>query len=131
VISTTHPAASWFLLASGIGFLFVYGLPLVLFPLRWARWFRWTVPAETALAVYFGRCVGVLAVAIIVVTLRAVPHPEQFPVLFDLIAWIGGLMTGLHVYGAIRREQPWTETAEIALYAALAALAVWLRSGLG
>lgn len=131
MISATHPAASWFLLASGAGFLLVYGLPLMFFPLRWARWFRWTLPGETALTVYFGRCVGVLAVAIIIVSLGAVPHPERFPVLFELIAWIGGLMTALHAYGAIRRVQPWTETAEIALYAVLAVLAAWLRSRLG
>jgi hypothetical protein len=131
MISATHPAASWFLLASGAGFLLLYGLPLTFFPLRWARWFRWILPGESALTVYFGRCVGVLAVAIIIVSLGAVPHPERFPVLFELIAWIGALMTALHVYGAIRRVQPWTETAEIALYAVLAVLAAWLRSGLG
>jgi hypothetical protein len=55
-------------------------VPLALFPLRWARWFLWKVPAETDLAVYFGRCVGVLALAIIIVAFRAVPHPERFPV---------------------------------------------------
>ena len=131
MISTAHPAASWFLLVSGAGFLIIYGLPLMLFPLRWARWFRWAVPGETALTVYLGRCVGVLAVAIIIVCLRAVPQPERFPELFELIAWIGGLMTGLHIYGAVQRVQPWTETAEIVVYAALGILAVWLRSGLG
>lgn len=131
MISATHPAASWFLLVSGAGFLLVYGLPLALFPLRWARFFRWKVPVETDLAVYLGRCVGVLAIAIIAVAFRAAPHPERFPALFDLIAWVGGLMTALHLYGAIRRVQPWTETAEIALYAPLAVLAAWLRAGLG
>jgi hypothetical protein len=131
MISANYPAASWFLLVSGAGFLAVYGVPLLFFPLRWARWFQWTVPGETALTVYFGRCVGVLALAIIIVSLQAVPHPEKFPVLFDLIAWTGVLMTVLHVYGAIRRVQPCTETAEILLYAALGALAVWLRAGLG
>jgi hypothetical protein len=116
MISANHPAASWFLLVSGAGFLVVYGVPLLFFPLRWARGVQWTVPGETAL---------------IIVSLQAVPHPEKFPVLFDLIAWTGVLMTVLHVYGAIRRVQPWTETAEILLYAALGALAVWLRAGLG
>jgi hypothetical protein len=131
MISATHPAASWFLLASGAGFLLVYGLPLLLFPLQWARWFRWTVPEDTALTVYLGRCVGALAIAVIAVSLKAVPSPERFSVLFDLIAWIGALMTALHVWGAIRRVQPWTETAEIPLYAVLAGLAIWLRNGLG
>ena len=131
MISAAHPAASWFLLLSSVGFLLAYGLLLALFPLRWARWFRWTVPAETDLAVYLGRCLGVLAIAIIAVAFQAVPHPERFPALFELIAWVGGLMTVLHAYGAIRRVQPWTETAEIALYAPLAVLAAWLRVGLG
>ncbi len=40
-------------------------------------------------------------------------------------------MTGLHVYGAVQRVQPWTETAEIVVHAALGILAGWLRSGLG
>jgi hypothetical protein len=44
-------------------------------------------------------------------------------VLFRLIQIIGALMTGVHVWGAVRREQPWTETAEIPLYAGLAVLA--------
>jgi hypothetical protein len=41
----------------------------------------------------------------------------------------GALLTVAHVWGALTRRQPWTETVEIALYAGLTALFVWLRLG--
>jgi hypothetical protein len=34
----------------------VFALPIFVAPLAWARWFRWRLPGETDLAVYFGRC---------------------------------------------------------------------------
>lgn len=129
MISASHPFSSWFLVIATTGFLAGYALPLLFVPLAWARVLRWRIPAETDLTVYFGRCVGGLATAIIVMAYLAVPHPEQNVVLFDLIAVIGGIMVAVHVWGAVRRVQPWTETAEIPLYVALAVLAVLARPG--
>ena len=132
LIDPHHPLASWFLLASGLSFLGAYALPLLLCPLRWGRWLRWTLPAgSTDLTVYLGRCVGGLALAVIVATLRAVSDPAAHRDVFDLIGCIGAIMVGIHVYGALRRVQPWTETAEIGLYACLAGLSFGIGSSLG
>jgi hypothetical protein len=125
----TDPVASAFLLVTGVGFLLVYGLPLLLVPRRWARWFRWRVE-DGPLCDYFARCLGAVAVAITVSCLRAAAAPERHADLFELIGVAAVLLAAVHVRGALRRAQPWTEDAEILLYAAVAALAFWLRAGL-
>ncbi|MEU8271274.1 hypothetical protein AB0B89_29455 [Sphaerisporangium sp. NPDC049002] len=128
MIDGQFPLASWFLLVSATGFLAVYALPLLLVPLRWARWFRWEAPSgPTDLTVYFGRCLGAVAVAITWVALAAAPDPEHNLIVFDLIAIACGLQTLIHVDGAVRRIQPWTETLEIGLYAVLCGGAVAIR----
>jgi hypothetical protein len=128
VISSEQPFASWFLIVSSGFFVVVYAVPLLLFPLRWARWFRWDVAADhRELTVYLGRCTGALALAIVVFALRAVSDPKGHRDVFDLIALACGLMAGVHVWGALRRAQPWTEDLEIVLYGAACAVAVGLR----
>ncbi len=127
----THPFASGFLLVSCAFFVAVYAIPLVFFPLRWARWFRWEVPAGRAdLTVYFARCTGLLALAIIAIVAPGIRDPVGHRGVFELIAWACGLMTLLHVWGAIRRTQPWPEHLEIAMYAAVCGVAWWLRATL-
>lgn len=120
-------AARLFLLATGVFFLTVYALPLVLAPLRWARWFRWPVPADTRLVNYYGRCVGVLAMVVLGQILYGAVFAAAQPTALTLVAVIGGLMAALHSYGALRRVQPWTEDAEIVLYLGATVLALWLR----
>ncbi len=128
MIDPREPLASWFLLVSCAFFVVVYGLPLVFAPLRWARWFRWTVPdGSPDLTVYFGRCTGLLALTIIVTVAPAIRDPRGHRAAFELIAWACGFMTLLHVWGAVRRIQPWTEHAEIVLYGAVCAAAVAFR----
>jgi len=130
MIDPERPLASWFLLISGIGFLVVYALPLLFVPLRWARAFRWELPERTHLAIYLGRCLGGVALAVVIFVFRAVPDPRSSRLLFELIALMTGILALVHVWGAIRRIQPWTEHAEIALYAILAALSAWIGAGL-
>ncbi|GAA2873619.1 hypothetical protein GCM10010517_34170 [Streptosporangium fragile] len=128
MIDTQFPLASWFLLVSAVGFLAFYALPLLVAPLRWARWFQWEAASTpTDLTVYFGRCLGGVAVAITWVALAAAPDPEHHLIVFDLIAVACGLMTLIHVDGAVRRTQPWTETVEIGLYAVLCGASVAIR----
>ena len=119
--------ARLFLLATGIFFLAVYALPLTLAPLRWARWFRWPLPTDTRLASYFGRCVGVLAIVVLGQIVYGAVSAAAQPTALALVAAIGGLMTALHTYGALRRVQPWTEDAEVVLYLGATVLALWLR----
>lgn len=99
MIDASAPAASWFLWILGSTFLLVYALPLLIAPLRWARVFRWNVERRDPLTLYFGRCVGAVAVAICVVTLRAAPEAGSSPMLLsssrdgdggNLALWWGG-----------------------------------------
>lgn len=56
--------AQAFLVVFGIAAGLVFALPIFLTPLTWARAFRWNLPDDTDLAIYFGRCLGVLAVVL-------------------------------------------------------------------
>jgi hypothetical protein len=127
MISQEHPFASWFLVVNCAAFLVVYAVPLTFFPLRWARWFRWEVPPGRAdLTVYFARCTGLLALAVIALAVQAIPDPRGHRIVFELIGWATGFMTLLHAWGALRRTQPWTEDLEIGLYAAVCGTSTWL-----
>ncbi len=128
LINADYPLASWFLLVVTISFSCIYALPLLFMPLRWARWFRWPMPeGNTALTVYFGRCLGGLALAAIITVARAVPDPRAHLLLFDLTYVVCGIMTAIHIWGALERTQPWTEDAEILMYGAATGAAAWLR----
>ena len=127
MVDPEHLFASVFLWGAGAAFLVVFALPLFLIPMRWARAFQWELPEHTDLAVYLGRCLGGVAIAIVVCCFRAAPEPAAHPVLFELLAVACGLLTAVHIRGAVEGRQPWTETAEIALYGVLTAVALWLR----
>jgi hypothetical protein len=131
MIDSQHAFASWFLWISAVGFSLAFALPLLFVPLTWARIFQWRVPDETHLTIYFGRCVGALAATIVLFAVRAAVHPDQHRYMFELIAVACGLMTGLHIWGAVRRMQPWTETVEIGLYAAMTGLSYAALRSLG
>jgi hypothetical protein len=85
------------------------------------------VESRADLTVYFGRCLGLLAVAIILIGFAAVPDPRGNLWFFALMGLLAGFMVLLHVWGYIRRIQPWTESAEIALWAGACAGSIWLR----
>ncbi|WP_338865477.1 hypothetical protein [Myxococcus stipitatus] len=74
MISADYPLASWFLAVSTTFFRWVFALPLLLIPLRRARWYGWG-----------------------------------------------------HVWGALRKAQPMSETVETFLYAGVGVMALWLR----
>lgn len=120
---TDYVVARWFLILAATGFGVIYALPLLLAPLAWARRLGWKIPADTDLTVYFGRCVGGVACAIVVGCFLAAAQPEAHVILFRIITLVGLFMVGVHVWGAVERTQPWLETAEIPLYAALAGVA--------
>jgi hypothetical protein len=135
MLNADQPFASGFLWLASLGFLLAYGLPLAFVPVRWARWFQWEVPENLddpknkqhvplhQLAEYFGRCTGTLAITITLFAMRAASDPAAHPYVLEIIfiACLG--MTLVHVYGALRKIQPWTENAEILLYGAMTALA--------
>jgi hypothetical protein len=127
MINERFPLASVFLLVLGSTFGLAFALPLFLAPLSWAKVFRWTIPGDTRLTVYFGRCLGACAIAIVSICIAAAPHPEANVHLFDLAALAGALLGLVHVWGFVKKTQPWTETAEIPLYGIVTALALFAR----
>lgn len=116
--------SSIFLLtASGVG-LVVFALPLLLSPLRWAKALRWRVPADNDLALYLGRSLGAVATTLTLGGIRAAFDPWRNRILFPMAAIAAGLLTLVHIVGAVQRRQPWTETAEILFWGAMTAGAV-------
>ena len=122
--TTNNRRSSLFLLAASTIGLLAFALPLLLSPLRWAKRLRWRVPEDTDLAVYLGRSLGAVATALSVGGLLAARDPRRHRIVFPMAAIAASLLTGVHVWGAIRKRQPWTETVEILFWAAVAAGAV-------
>lgn len=118
---------SLFLFSSVGLFALVFGFPLLLAPVAWARVFRWRVPAELDLTRYLGRCLGACALGLLYVMGQGALHPELAPLALELTALAGLLLAAVHVRGALLRQQPWTEDVEILLYLAAAAAAIALR----
>jgi hypothetical protein len=120
-IWSTH--ASTFLYVAGVGVIVALA-PMVLWPLRWAKVIGWNVPADNHLAVYYGRCLGSVACAVGAFAIVASPNPANVAFYFPLLltAWIA--MVAVHVYGAIRKIQPMSETYEIAFWVGLAVLTI-------
>ena len=109
-----------FLLATSGVSLGAIALPLLVDPLKWAKRLRWRLPEDTDLTVYLGRSLGAVAVALGLGGLQAARDPWRYRIVFQIAAAVAVLLTGVHIRGAIERKQPWTETAEIPLWAAMA-----------
>jgi hypothetical protein len=116
-------SALFLLAASGVG-LCVFGLPLLVSPLKWAKRLRWRLPEDTDLAVYLGRSLGAVAVALSLGGLWAARDPWRYRIVFQMAVVAAALLAGVHIRGAIEGKQPWTETAEIPFWAAMAIGAV-------
>jgi hypothetical protein len=100
----------------------VFALPIFLVPLTWARLMLWKIPAETDLAVYFGRCLGAFILIVEALMLRAGLTGEAIHATFEVLASVAIMMIVVHIYGALKRIQPLTETLEIGFYSALLVL---------
>ncbi|MCY1379082.1 hypothetical protein D9M69_667670 [compost metagenome] len=85
---------------------------------------RWTIPEHEHLAIYFGRCLGAFILVIEIAMLRSVVTGTCFSYAFDLLFLVFALMFVVHVYGAIKRIQPITETLEIGFWMILFVLNV-------
>ncbi|MFV3308846.1 hypothetical protein ACNFBT_26585 [Pseudomonas sp. NY15181] len=111
--------AQSYLLVLSIATTLVFALPIFLMPLLWARVMQWTVPEQTDLAVYFGRCLGAFILIVEGLMLRAALTGEALVTTFEVLAAVALFMVVVHVYGAMRRIQPWTETVETGFYAGM------------
>lgn len=104
--------------------LVAFAVPISLAPLKWARVLRWEVDAKPDLALYFGRCLGVVALVLVWAGWQAASNPELQPFYFNILIGSTGLLTLVHIVGAFQRVQPWTETAEIPFWGGLMILAL-------
>jgi hypothetical protein len=104
--------------------LVAFAIPISLAPLRWAKALRWEVDAKPDLALYFGRCLGAVALVLVWAAWHAASSPALQPFYFDMLIGSAGLLTLVHVAGALQRVQPWTETAEIPFWGGLVVLAL-------
>jgi hypothetical protein len=108
-----------YLYIAGIAMLIAFGIPLVVVPLRWARVLRWEIPKPENLVVFLGRSLGIFISVIAIFAFKVTGSLVAKPFYFDLMLWVLGTMGALHVYGAIRKTQPITETMEISLWVVL------------
>jgi hypothetical protein len=106
-----------------------FALPIFLAPLAWARRLGWRIPEHTDLAVYFGRCLGAFILVVELLMLRAVLTGSGLVFTFQVLIAVAVLMTIVHIWGALQRIQPISETLEIGMYAGLGALAVLFYPG--
>ena len=93
-----------------------FALPIFFAPLQWARLMRWTVPEHEHLAIYFGRCLGAFILVVEVAMLRSATTGTSFSYAFDILFVVFTLTFFVHVYGAIKKIQPITETLEIGFW---------------
>ena len=117
--------AQSYLLVLMISTTLFFALPIFIAPLAWARLMLWRIPQDTDLAVYFGRCLGAFILIVEFLMLRGATTVEATAYAFDVLFGVFGLMLAVHVYGAIRRIQPITETLEIGFWALLLLLNTW------
>ncbi|UKJ71875.1 hypothetical protein [Azospirillum brasilense] len=122
--------AQTYLLVLMISTTLFFALPIFIAPLAWARLMLWRIPQDTDLAVYFGRCLGAFILIVEFLMLRGATTVEATAYAFDILFGVFGLMLAVHVYGAIRRIQPITETLEIGFWALLLLLNTWFYPAL-
>lgn len=116
MIGLLNPYLHIYLYVLAVVMLIGFGLPLLLVPLHWARIFRWEIPQQEQLAAFLGRSVGVFICVLAVFAFRAAQTPAVQPFFFDMLLWITAGTLLIHVYGAIRKAQPITETIEIIVW---------------
>lgn len=116
--------AQTFLLMVMVATTLVFALPIFLVPLTWARWFGWRIPEHTDLAVYFGRCLGAFILIVEALMLRAALTGSGLVFTYQVLIAVAALMMVAHIWGAVLRIQPISETLEIGMYAGLGALAL-------
>ena len=98
----------------------VFALPLFLDPYGWAGKFGWRKEPETDVGLYFGRCLGAMAIASCLQAVRAARDPERHQAYFEFSESAAWLLAAVHVRGLIEQRQPPIEHAEIIGWSAMA-----------
>jgi len=107
-----------------VSLLVSFCVPMILVPITWAKVLQWTIPGHDHLAVYFGRCLGAMSAVLAVFGLKAATLPSILPFYFDLLIWIYLSLAIVHVWGAVKKIQPITETIEIGFWTLLIVLSL-------
>ncbi len=129
MIGIWAPHAQAFLFVLTIVTSAAFALPIFLAPLAWARQFGWRIPEHTDLAVYFGRCLGAFILIVELLMLRAALTGIGLVFTFQVLFAVSVLMTIVHIWGALLRIQPISETLEIGMYSGLGLLALAFYPG--
>jgi small-conductance mechanosensitive channel len=130
MISEDYPTVSWYLLIVGFAFLVGSALPLLIVPLKWGKAFGWSLPENDQFTVYLGRCLGAVATALSIAVFRAAPNPVEHKETLYILMGSAILLMLVHVYGAIRRVQPWQENLELVMYFFLVGYGLYLLSSM-
>lgn len=109
--------------------LLAFSLPIFLMPAKWAGMLQWKLPEDTDLCWYFARCLGSFALVTNLFFLRAAWTGFGTEVLMQFFAAFCLMMVLVHIWGALERTQPWTETAEIGLWLAFLVLTLLCLPG--
>ena len=120
MIAIWQAYAGPYLIIAGVAMLLGFGIPLTLAPIQWARIFRWEMPSNKKFTLFLERSIGIFIIILSIFAFVASQSPTivmQFYFDMMIVTFIGMII--LHVYGAIRRVQPNTETLEIALWVIL------------
>lgn len=99
-----------------------FALPIFFTPVAWARRMGWVIPEQTDLTIYFGRCLGALIIVAELFAIRAALLGNGLISAFEIMTAIVVLMIPVHIYGAVRKIQPITETLEIGVWCVLLVL---------
>ncbi len=108
--------ASTYLWILGSVTTLAFAIPLFVTPMFWARMLLWKLPEEKDLAVYFGRCLGAFVLIVEYFIFKAAYTGEGASFTFEMLTLVFSFMLAVHIYGALRRIQPITETLEIGLW---------------
>ena len=116
--------AQTFMLVFAILATVVFVIPMIFAPIFWARMLLWNIPEDTDLVVYSLRSLGSLGLVVLLITFRAATTGEGLLFVYELFIPFFALMVLVHLYGAIKKIQPITETLEIGFWLALLVLAL-------
>ncbi|MEH6550737.1 MAG: hypothetical protein V7744_12185 [Pseudomonadales bacterium] len=114
--------AQTYLLVFVVSTSLFFALPIFFKPIEWAKLMAWNIPEDTDLAVYFGRCLGAFILVVELVALRAALTGEGLVFAFEILVLVFSFMLVVHIYGALRKIQPITETLENILWVILLVL---------
>jgi len=116
--------AQTFMLVFAILAMVAFVIPMIFAPMFWARMLLWNIPEDTDLAVYSLRSLGSLGLAVLLIAFRAAITGEGLSLVYELFIPFFALMVLVHLYGAIKKIQPITETLEIGFWLVLLVLAL-------